>query len=133
MHPSNRWYKPALVIVGLFAAVWMVLEGDMLRDVVLAGLLLLVGLMALMRRWSWMRSLPPRKTVALAAVGGLAYGSGLVLLTLFLMTVKTGLHAHGPEYTSYELVWLWNQLLLWAAAGGLVGLGVGLLAVAARR
>ena len=133
MHASNRRFKLAIGIVGIFTAVWMVTEGDLLRDVVLAASLLLVGLMAIARRWSWLRALPPGKTVALGAVGGFAYGMGLVLLTLFLMAVKTGLHAHGPEYTTYELVWVWNQLALWAVAGSLVGLGMGLLAVAGRR
>ena len=133
MHASNRRFKLTLAIVGIFAVVWMVSEGDLLRDVALAGLLLLVGLMMLARRWPWMRALSPGKTVVLGAVGGLAYGMGLVLLTLFLMAVKTGLHAHGPEYTAYELVWVWNQLALWAVAGSLVGLGMGLLAVAGSR
>jgi hypothetical protein len=133
MYASNRRFKLAVVIVGLFTVVWMVSEGDLLCDVVLAASLLLVGLMAIARRWPWIRALSPGKTVALGAVGGLGYGMGLVLLSLFLMAVKTGLHAHGPEYTVYELVWVWNQLPLWAVAGSLVGLGIGLLAVAGRR
>ncbi|MBP6016767.1 MAG: hypothetical protein KA586_08610 [Candidatus Promineofilum sp.] len=133
MNVSNRRFKLTLGIVGVFTAVWMVTEGDLGRDVVLAGSLLLVGLMALMRRWSWIRTLPPGKTVLLGVAGGLAYGIGLVLLTLFLMAVKTGLHAHGLEYTSYQLVWVWRQLPLWVVAGGLMGLSVGLLAVARKR
>ena len=133
MYASNRRFKLAIGIVGIFTAIWMVTEGDLLRDVVLAASLLLVGLMAIARRWPWIRGLSPGKTVALGAVGGLAYGVGLVLLTLFLMAVKTGLHAHGPEYTVYELIWVWNQFPLWAVAGSLVGLGIGLLAVAGRR
>lgn len=133
MHTANRRFKLAIGIVGIFTAVWMVTEGDLLRDVLLAASLLLVGLMAIARRWSGLRALPPSRTVALGAAAGLAYGMGLVLLTLFLMAVKTGLHAHGPEYTAHELFWVWRQLPLWAVAGGLVGLGVGLLAAAGRR
>ena len=133
MYASNRRFKLAIGIVGIFTAIWMVTEGELLRDVILAASLLLVGLMAIARRWPWIRGLSPGKTVARGAVGGLGYGVGLVLLTLFLMAVKTGLHAHGPEYTVYELVWVWNQLPLWAVAGSLVGLGIGLLAVAGRR
>ena len=70
--------------------------------------------------------------MALSAAVGLAYGVGLALLTLLLMAIKTGLHAHGPEYGGREIVWVWNQLPLWAGVGVLVGLGIGLLAAGRR-
>ena len=63
------------------------------------------------------------RAVALWAAGGLAYGVGLVLLTLLLMAIKTGLHAHGPEYAGREIVWVWNQLPCLGRRGGAGGAG----------
>jgi NhaP-type Na+/H+ or K+/H+ antiporter len=54
-------------------------------------------------------------------------GLGSALLILFLMALKTGLHAHGPEFSAIEVSWVLQQIPLWAAAGLAGGLGVGLL------
>jgi hypothetical protein len=61
------------------------------------------------------------------AVTGLLFGLGSSLLTLVLMAVKTGLHAHGPEFTPNEINWILQQVPLWSAAGLLAGLGLGQL------
>ncbi len=61
------------------------------------------------------------------AFGGLLFGLGSVFLTLFFMAMKTGLHAHGPEFTSFEINWVLQQAPIWAAAGVVAGLGLGLL------
>ena len=63
----------------------------------------------------------------ITAVLGLLLGLGSGLLTLLFMAVKTGLHAHGPEFTPPEVTWLLQQILLWTAVGLLAGLGLGLL------
>lgn len=78
------------------------------------------------------RTLSAGQLIGLATGAGVALGCGLALLTLFLMALKTGLHAHGPEYTPQEVAWVWRQLPLWAGVGTLVGLGIGLLAAARR-
>ena len=57
----------------------------------------------------------------------------LILLppaVLLLMAVKTGLHAHGPEYSAAQLAAVVGQWPLWIGAGALAGAGVGLLVVA---
>jgi hypothetical protein len=41
------------------------------------------------------------------------------------MAVKTGLHAHGPEFTPAEINWVLQQTPIWTAAGLLAGLGLG--------
>jgi len=53
--------------------------------------------------------------------------------TLFLMALKTGIHAHGPEYTMAEVAWVWRQLPLWVAAGTLAGTGLALVAAGRAR
>jgi hypothetical protein len=64
------------------------------------------------------------------ALWGLALGAGTVLTTLFLMAVKTGLHAHGPEFSAADINNVWQQLALWSLVGLLGGLGLGLLLIA---
>ena len=68
------------------------------------------------------------------AVFGALLGLGSALFTLLFMAVKTGLHAHGPEFTAEEVNWVVQQIPLWTVVGLLGGLGLGLLlkAVATR-
>jgi hypothetical protein len=108
----------------------MALEGSLVRDLLLAALALAVGMAYFGKRSFGGRTLPVGRAVAFSAAAGLTYGIGLALLTLLLMALKTGLHAHGPEYAAREIVWVWSQLPTWGGAGALTGLGLGLLAVA---
>ena len=43
------------------------------------------------------------------------------------MAIKTGLHAHGPEFSGSELDWVLQQIPMWALVGLLGGLGLGFL------
>ena len=82
--------------------------------------------------YSWQRWLGGRRVgrnvgVLLTAVSGVLLGAGSGLLTFVFMAVKTGLHAHGPEFTPAEIAWVWNMLPLWTAVCLLIGLGLGLI------
>ena len=68
-----------------------------------------------------------RQWLAFTTGTGLLFGAGSVLVSLLLIAIKTGLHAHGPEFTIAEIQWVWQQLLLWSVVGMLAGLGVGLI------
>ena len=130
---SIPYFKLAVAAAGLYAVIWMILEGDIRRDILLAACSLTFGgAAAVTRRWGG-RTLPAGRGVLLAAAVGLCGGVGIALLTLFLMALKTGLHAHGPEYTTAEIMWVWRQLPVWGGAGALGGLGLGLLLVARSR
>jgi hypothetical protein len=121
-----------IAILLLFAAVWVPLEGDLRLDIILSGLILVVTFGALTRFLAG-RRLTLAQWLSLMMTAGLVAGGGLVLLILFLMMLKTGLHAHGPEYTSAEIAWVWSRLLLWSVLGLLAGLGLGLIAAGIRR
>lgn len=124
------YFKLIVAIVGIFAAVWMILEGALWRDMALAVMILALGAaMLIVRRWGG-QILPVERGVTLFMAAGLSCGIGFVLLTFFFMALKTGLHAHGPEYTPADIMWVWNQLPVWGGAGGLIGLGAGLLLLA---
>lgn len=130
--------KTVFVVVGVLAIGWIALEGDVGREIVMAMLIGLPGLAYLVTRLAQRTALGGRRLsmgrwLLLMGVAGVLAGAGVALMTLFLMALKTGLHAHGPEYSAGEIAWVWAQLPLWAAVGGLAGLGVGALAAAGRR
>ena len=68
-----------------------------------------------------------KQWLGITAVLGLLFGLASGLLTLLFMAVKTGLHAHGPEFTPTEVNWLIQQIPLWMAVGLLAGLGLGMV------
>ncbi len=119
-----------MLAFGAAALVWMALEGMLWLDVTLALAGLALALAHLVTRYLGGRVVSPGRFVGGAAAVGLLFGACLALLTLFLMTLKTGIHAHGPEYTLREIAWVWAQMPLWSGVGALVGLGLSLLVVA---
>ena len=67
-----------------------------------------------------------------SAAGGVA-GLLAPLTIVGLMILKTGIHAHGPEFNPLETRWVLNQFANWGWIGLLAGLGIGLLKSAFRR
>lgn len=122
--PGLRWLT---ALWGVYGVVWIAFEGDLRRVTLLGVAAALVAVGWLAQRALGGRGLPRRHWLILAMLLGLTWGAGSVVLTLIFMALKTGLHAHGPEFTAAEINWVWQQLRLWAFAGTLVGLGVGLL------
>ena len=129
--PVRVPYLPAATLLwGLYALMWLALEGNVARDGILAGWgLALLALWVAARRWG-ARSVSAGQVAALGAAAGLAWGAALGPAVLLLMAVKTGLHAHGPEYSAAQLAAVVGQWPLWIGAGALAGAGVGLLVVA---
>lgn len=119
--------------MALWGVVWMSLEGDLTRVVVSAVLLTGLLLLVLLERWLGGRQLALGRWLLSSAGLGLLWGAGSVLMTLFLMALKTGIHAHGPEFTASEITWVWNQLVLGMGLGTLVGAALGMLAAAFSR
>lgn len=122
--------RAAAVLWFILALGWMALEGNLTADIILA----VTGL-ALLLAWALSRALGGRRFslpgwLGMSALAGLLWGMGTVVGVMFLMSVKTGLHSHGPEYTPAEIAWVWGQLPLWMVGGALAGLGIGLLAAA---
>lgn len=126
------YFKVAAGFVLIYSLLWMALEGELGRDLALATAVALLAAGFAITRFLGGQTVSKRQFVILTAVVGLAVGVALPLLTIFLMALKTGIHAHGPEYTPGEIAWVLRQLPLWAGVGGLSGLGIGLLAAAAR-
>jgi len=126
--PTLPYFKSMLGLALAYGFLWMALEGVLWRDLVLAAAVVLLAIGYLTIRFLGGRTLPARRFMLMAVAVGLAAGIALPLVTIFLMALKTGIHVHGPEYTVREIAWVWQQLPLWGAVGGLVGLGLGLVA-----
>ena len=132
--PVRVPYLPAATLLwGLYALMWLALEGNVARDGILAGWgLALLALWAAARRWGG-RSVSAGHVAALGAAAGLAWGAALGPAVLLLMALKTGLHGHGPEYTAAQIAWVAAQWPWWVGAGGIAGTGLALLWLGWRR
>lgn len=123
---STIYLRCAVWIWGGYALLWIALEGALAQVVALA-----VGTTAVVLLYALSRLRGRRFGVALwvggTAVVGIIAGAVTVGLTLMLMALKTGLHAHGPEFTPGEIRWVAAQLSLWSTAGSVLGIGTGLL------
>jgi hypothetical protein len=120
-------FKTAVVLLALYVVIWIPLEGNLWRALLLGAWSCAVGLGYLAQHRLAGRSLDGRRWLALWAGLGLLFGLGSGVLTLAAMVMKTGLHNHGPEFSRAEISWVMGQTPVWAAVGFLTGLAVGLL------
>ena len=124
--PAKRW---ATLLFTLYAAAWISLEGSLGRVVVMGVATTAVSLLHLGHRYLGGKTLARGQWLLATTGAGLLLGLGSGVLTLVFMAVKTGLHAHGPEFTPQEIAWVGRQLPLWTAVGAIAGLGLGLLTI----
>lgn len=90
-------------------------------------MLLLVAALGLAQRYLAGRSLSLWRWLALCAGAGVLSGPTSTLLTLVLMALKSGLHAHGPEFTPAQIEQVLWRTPHWTVSGMLIGLALGLL------
>lgn len=118
------------VLFAVYAVVWIVLEGSLFRAVLLASSSSVLAGLYLLQRWLAGRSLRLPLWLALSATLGVLIGFSSSVLTLVAMALKTGLHAHGPEFTTQQIDWVVAQIPWWTTAGLLAGVGLGFIAAA---
>jgi hypothetical protein len=119
--------KLLTVLTGIYAALWISLEGRVWRVVVMAVGVTAVSLLHLLQNKLGGRTVSLWQWLSITAVLGLCLGGGSGLLTLVFMAVKTGIHAHGPEFTLSQIQWVSQQTPLWVIIGLLTGIGLGML------
>lgn len=119
--------KWLLVFWGLYGVVWIAFEGELWRVLLMGFLTTAVFLLSLLQKYLGGRKLSVTQWVGVTAVSGIGLGLGTGLFTLIFMALKTGLHAHGPEFSRAEIDWVLQHLLLWTAVGFLAGTGLGLI------
>lgn len=122
--PLLKWViMPWAVMV----VVWAILEGRLGWTVLLGTFTSLIIVGVIVKKYLTGRKLSLGIWLVAAALMGLGFGLGSAILTLLFMAVKSGLHAHGPEFSALEVTWVLEQIPVWSAAGLMGGLGVGLL------
>lgn len=111
----------------VYTAVWISLEGALVQVIVMGTATVVLLLGSGWQRWLGGKSVGKGVGVLVTAVSGGLLGAGSGLITFVYMAIKSGLHAHGPEFTQAEIAWVWDVLPLWTAVWLLVGLGTGLI------
>lgn len=122
--PALKWLT---VLLGIYFVLWIGLEGSLAREAVMGVGLTAVSLLHLLQNRLGNQTVSLKTWLGVTAVLGLLLGLGSGPLTIIAMILKTGLHAHGPEFTIAQIQWVWQQAPLWALVGLLSGLGLGLL------
>ena len=123
--------RPLTTLLAIYFVVWIVLEGNLSQTVVMGAGSSIIAAAHLWQRWGRGRVLPWVVWLLLMGGTGMVTGAAAVLATLTFMAVKTGLHAHGPEFTPTEITWVVNQLPLWVTISGLANLGLAFLLLGA--
>jgi hypothetical protein len=122
--PGLKWIT---AVYALYAFIWISLEGS-LAGVILMGMsTTAVLLLYLGQQFLGGHVFSVKQWLGITAVLGLLFGLGSGIFSLLFMIIKTGLHAHGPEFTPPEVNWLMQQILWWAIVGLLAGLGLGMI------
>ncbi len=127
--PGRRLGQGLTAVYALYALVWISLEGTLANTLIMGVGGTAVSLVWFMQRYWGERPSSLWQWLGKTAVMGLFCGLGSGLLTLLFMAVKTGLHAHGPEFTPQQIAWVWQRIPLWALIGLLGGLGMGMVTV----
>jgi len=109
------------------AVLWVLLEGNLRLTILFSTLTAFIITGMVVKKCLAGRELSLIAWLTAASLMGLLMGLGSAILTLLFMALKTGLHAHGPEFASLEINWVLQQTLIWPAAGLLGGLGLGIL------
>lgn len=125
--------KIASVLLALYSFLWISLEGELWQVLLLALALLIVGAGIIWRRYLVDHTFSTLSWLLATGFTGLIIGLLIGLLAILLMTVKTGLHGHGPEFTHAEIIWVLNQIPLWSAVGLLLGVGTGIVIAGYRK
>lgn len=116
------------MLVGVYALIWIALEGHLARASVLGVAVALWLLTVVFRRWLAGRQMTLPHWIAVCGALGAITGFMSAMLTLLLMAVKTGLHAHGPEFSPSQIAWVIGQAPWWTSAGLLAGAGLAMIA-----
>ena len=131
MHLPRRGRRARLIAIGygILIFLWLSPEDQAVWPTVLlgAGLAGLVILLWLLGRYGG-RHLPARYVPAVTTVVGAGIGLGTSLATVALMFFKDARHAHPfPDHPPGLLLAILERGPVWALAGGLTGLALGLI------
>jgi hypothetical protein len=122
--------KGITILWGISMVVWAAWEGGLWLTVSTAVFSLILFLAFLLKRVLLGRTFSTTTWLLLMAFLGTLVGLASGPITLVFMAIKTGLHAHGPEFSTAEIGWILQQIPMWSLVGFLTGLSLGLLLIA---
>lgn len=122
--PFFNWL---FILMALYTAVWMGLEGNIGRVLLMGGGWTAVLLLHFIQKYAGGRWVKRWVFVMETAVVGLLFALSTIALTLIFMVLKTGIHSHGAEFSPQEINTLIEKLPIALLAGLLAGAGLGLL------
>jgi hypothetical protein len=122
--PGLKWL---MVLTAVYGVVWISLEGNLGRVILLGAAVSLTLVVYWMQRFLGGRLFGGVGWLMVTGGGGLLVGLGSGLLTFFFMALKTGLHGHGQEFRAAEIEGVLGMIPLWGVAGLVAGMGVGVL------
>lgn len=117
----------------MLALIWLPFEGNIFLVVPFGWLTGFTVLVLILSRFLHKTTFAlPGWIVLWGGLGGII---GLLTpwLIVGLMILKTGVHAHGPEYTPAEIAWTLSQFPGWGVIGAGFGVGYGLLSASWQR
>ena len=136
MTSSNRSLAWPIALTFLIIMGWMPFEGLLTLVVSVGVMLTAIWTVVVVNRYEESIDRYFQGMIGTLIVWTFAGGvAGLLtpLTVIALMIFKTGIHAHGPEFTRLETWWVMNQFFDWGWQGLLIGLGFGLLKSAFER
>lgn len=123
------YLRVVTVIWAIYSLIWITLEGSMTYVLLMGISTTLLSAAYAVQRYFGGKQFSIARWLILATAVGTYIGLGCAGLSLFFMGIKTGLHAHGPEFTASEILFLIDRLPFWSLLGALTGLGLGLIAI----
>ncbi|HLV36766.1 MAG TPA: hypothetical protein VKY59_16705 [Spirillospora sp.] len=124
----GRWLRWLMLAYGVAVFIWLSVEDVSTWPVAVFGwsLALLTGILITLDKLGG-RKLAARRAPVLLGVAGLAVGLGSSVAVTVLMFFKNARHGHlFPDYPPGMMLAMLERAPAWAAAGGLIGLGLGL-------
>ncbi len=124
---ASRLARHLAVVAGLAILLWSGFEDTDARAAALLGFFAATSAtLFLLGRTSWLW--PGKSVLPDAALAGTLLGALSAIATAALMLFKNLRHAHiYPDYPTPMLLAMLERVPLWALAGGLAGIGIGLL------
>ena len=116
-------------ILGGVVLLWLSIEDTAVTSVTALGTAsaLYISTLQLWQRIGG-RALPMRYLLMGAPLFGTGVGIFSVICVVALMFLKTAMHSHiFPDYPPLQMIAMLERIPAWAAAGGLIGLGMALI------
>ncbi len=130
-NPKNRlgFCRQLMILCGIAILLWSGLEDNNANAVsVLAAATATVATLYILASRLGGRALHPADHLRLSVLAGFLAGSSACLLAASLMLFKDLRHAHiYPDYPPQMILAMLERLPHWTLAGGLAGIGIGLL------